>query len=222
MKEELKYIEIIDTFENESIYVKKCFTAMRTLAVNPQMVQNVDDSDKTILERNYILSMVYNMGMVDFLHEKTDFNFASNAFFVGGETNKYISLTDRNVKETCEDLKFAVNENRIEVIPDIVIHDSYDPLAGKTGEGQLLALEVKTTKRLGQYYFMRDFFKLNLYLAGLHFQNAVFLVINKSASTIDDFIKVYNNKKYYQYIDVKSKLRLFIQENGVPKMYKLK
>ena len=69
---------------------------------------------------------------------------------------------------------------------------------------------------------MRDLFKLNLYLSRLHFKNAISLVVNKPAKIIDDYIGTYNQKDYYWFRDAKSKLRLFIQENDVPEMYKLK
>ena len=62
MEKNLKYIERIDTYENESEYVKRCFTAMRMLAANPNIVRNTEDDNSPTLERNYILSMVYQIG----------------------------------------------------------------------------------------------------------------------------------------------------------------
>lgn len=217
-----KYIEKIDSFENETIYIKSCFAAMRTLAAKPNVVANTADEKSSVLERNYILSLVYNMGKADYLRENKDIVIDSGPYLVGGETNKLIPVLDASAKTTSKDLCFKIKDNKIEVIPDLVIHNSHRPEAGLSVEGQYLALEAKTSKHLGQYYFNRDFFKLNLYLDGLHFQNVVFMVINKSASTIDDYIGTYLKKDYYQYYDMKSKLRLFIQENGVPEMYKLK
>ena len=52
MKKDLKYIEKMDSIENESIYVKMCFTAMRTLAANPNLVKNIEDKNSPILERS--------------------------------------------------------------------------------------------------------------------------------------------------------------------------
>lgn len=222
MEKNLKYIERIDTYENESEYVKKCFTAMRMLAANPNIVRNTEDDNSPTLERNYILSMVYQIGKSDFLRENTDIVFGSSSYFVGGEDNKLIPILDESAKKTSKDLHFADKGNKIEVLPDLIIHNSHSPKAGNTGKGQYLALEAKTTKLLGQHYFNRDFFKLNLYLDNLHFQNAVYLVINKSVSTIDNYIGTYIANNYYQYYDTKSKLRFFIQENDVPEMYKLK
>ena len=102
MEKNLKYIEKIDTFENESIYIKKCFTAVRSIAANPQLIMDINSSNKTILERNYILSMVYSMGKMDCLQEDIQFIFGSSSYFVGGETNKYISLKENKVKKTCK------------------------------------------------------------------------------------------------------------------------
>ena len=175
-----------------------------------------------ILERNYILSMVYNMGKADLLREETEFAFNSSSYIVGGETNKSVLVTDDKVEKTCRGLKVAINNNKIEVIPDLVIHDSHNPEAGNTGKGQYLILEAKTTKRLGEYYFMRDFFKLNLYLAEFHFHNAVFLLIKKSAKTIDDYIDTYKKKDFYCSDELKCKFRLFIQEKDTPEIFKLK
>lgn len=195
---------------------------MRTLAENPHFVTNVADENNSILERNYILSMVYNMGKADYLRDNTELIFASSSYLVGGETNKYISLKGKKEIKTCRDLRFAIKDNKIEVIPDLVIHDSLNPNSGDSSEGQFLVLEAKTSRQLGEYYFMRDFFKLNAYLAGLHFQNAVYLVINKSANTIDDYIDAYKKKDYYWFEHLKSYLRLFIQEKDKPELYKLK
>ena len=220
MEKELKYIEKIGSIENESIYVKSCFTAMRILAANPRVVKNVEDENSSILERNYILSMVYNMGKADYLREVAEFDFLRTCL-VGGESNKYISLSDKKVEKTREELRFST-EGKIEVIPDLVIHDSHNPNSGNTEEGQYLVMEAKTSRRLGEHFFMRDFFKLNLCLAGLHFQNAVSLVINKPASDIDSYIATYKAKGYYWYEHLKSKLRLFIQEKDMPELYRLK
>lgn len=222
MKKELKYIEKMDSIENESIYVKMCFTAMRTLAANPQIIRDTDDKNSSIIERNYILSMVYNMGKADYLRDNNEFFFGSSPYFIGGEANKYISLKGEKETMTCDALRFAIKDDKIEVIPDLVIHDSHNPNSGNSDKGQFLVLEAKTSRQLGKYFFMRDFFKLNAYLAGLNFQNAVYLVINKSAKTIDDYVDAYKEKQYYWYDDVNSKLRFFIQEKDEPKLYKLK
>lgn len=221
MEKEFKYIEKIDSIENESIYIKKCFTAMHTLAVKPHLIKNIADENGSILERNYILSMVYNMGKTDYRYN-TEIILGSSSYLVGGETNKYISLKEIKERKTCTDLRFAIKDDKIEVIPDLVIHDSHNPDSGNSGEGQYLVMEAKTSRKLGEYYFMRDFFKLNAYLAGLYFQNAVYLVINKSANTIDDYIAAYKKKEYYWCDHVKCKLYFFIQEKDTPELYKLR
>ena len=222
MKKEFKYIEKIDAIENESIYIKKCFTAMRTLAANPQIIRDTDDKDSSIIERNYILSMVYNMGKADFLRDNTEYSFGLNTSLIGGENPKEISSSGKKVEKTRNELNFSKKGNKIEAIPDFVIHYSHNPESGKSENGQYLVLEAKTTKRLGKYYFMRDFFKLNLYLEKLHFQNAVYLVINKSADSIDDYIAAYKKKDYFLFGQLKTKLRFFIQEKDTPELYKLK
>lgn len=222
MKKGLKYIEKIDSIENESEFVKKCFTAMRMLAANRNLVANNVDENSPILERNYILSMVYNMGKADCLREDTFFQFDATPYYVGGETIKRISPNDLKMEQTGKALNFSLKDNKIEAIPDLVIHNSHNPKSGDSDEGQFLVLEAKTTRRLGEHYYMRDIFKLNLYLSRLHFQNAISLVINKPPKIIDDYIGTYKQKDYYLFSEAKSKLRFFIQENDVPEMYKLK
>ena len=210
MGKNLKYLEKIDSIANESEYVKKCFTAMRMLAANPNLVRNTDDNNFPTLERNYILSMVYNMGKSDYLREDSFFQFDA------------ISPNDLKMEQTRKALKISLKDNKIEAIPDLVIHNSHNPKSGDSDEGQFLVLEAKTTRRLGEHYFMRDFFKLNLYLSRLHFQNAVSLVINKPAKNIDEYIGTYKKKDYYWCDKAKEKLRLFIQEKDTPELYKLK
>lgn len=222
MQKEFKYIEKIDSIEKESIYIKKCFSAMRMLAANPQIVKDTDDKNSSIIERNYILSMVYNMGKADYLRDNPEFFFCSSSYFVGGENIKHITPTGKKVEKTRKELKFSLKDNEIEVLPDLVIHNSHNPSSGNSDDGQFLVLEAKTTSRLGEYYFMRDLFKLNLYIEKLNYQNAVYLVINKSADTIDNFIAVYKEKGYFLCDDLKSKLRIFIQEKDRPELYKLK
>lgn len=221
-EKELKYIEKIDTYENESDYVKMCFSAMKMLAGNSNIVKNCDSENSSVVERNYVLSLVYSMGKSDFLRGSISFKFDSSLYFVGGETIKLISPNDIKMEQTRKALNFSLKCNKIEVIPDLVIHNSHNPKSGESQKGQFLVLEAKTTKRLGEYYFMRDLFKLNLYLSRLNFQNAVSLVINKPARIIDGYIETYRDKDYFWYDGVKEKLRLFIQEQDTPEMYKLK
>ena len=222
MEKNYNYIERIDTFENESEYVKDCFSAMRMIAANPDSVKDIGNNSSSILERNYILSMVYNMGKLDGFRGETSFRFDSTSYLIGGETIKYISPNDTKIEQTRKALKFSLKDNEIEVIPDLVIHNSHNPKSGESDEGQFLVLEAKTTRRFGVHYFMRDFFKLNLYLSRLHFRNAVSLVVNKPARKIDDYIGSYKKKDYYWCDKTRDKLRLFIQETDTPEMYKLK
>ena len=115
MEKNLKYIERIDTYENESEYVKRCFTAMRMLAANPNIVRNTEDDNSPTLERNYILSMVYQIGKSDFLRENTDIVLGSSSYFVGGEDNKLIPILDESAIKTSKDLHFADKGNKIEI-----------------------------------------------------------------------------------------------------------
>lgn len=219
MKKNLKHIKKIDSIQDEPLEVKKCFSTMKMLAVHPNIVA-IENDNTPISERNYILSLVYNMGKADYIRNHTEYSFFQKPCFVGGETSKEFQLEENEIKYTCEQLGYTIKENKIKVFPDLLIHNSHSKEAIDTGN-QLLALEAKTSKRLGEEAFYRDFFKLNLYIDILHYENVVFLVINKSAKEIDDLIGKYINKKYYlSTFCWKSKLYLFIQENNTPELFK--
>lgn len=195
----LKYLEVFD--ENQlSGYEKACFDAMKSIAQNMRTVTNTEDSESPVGERNYVLSLVYEMGKKQTPNEEASqddtIRFGQSDLFVGGETYKRMRVDD-DINYTCHDLGIAINNPNFEIVPDLVIHNSHNPEFGETGVGQYLVLEAKTTKRLGMYAFMRDFFKLNLYLTKLHFEKAIYLIINSSIERVDELIEEYINKKYY-------------------------
>ncbi len=207
-------------------YPKLCYEAMVCIANNMQIVKNVESPQSSILERNYIISLVFEMGKLiakDEIHNNDDLIFNTEKQFIGGETNKYIDVTDNDLQRTCNDLDINIANNKIEVIPDLVVHNSHNPSSGVSGDGQYLIIEAKTTRKLGSYAFMKDFFKLNAYLAGLHFDKAIYLLLNSDARKIDDYLGKYLGENFYLY-EYKDKILFFVQEEAqpLPCIYKLK
>lgn len=228
---ELKCIEPIEILDGIGVFAQKCFDAMKQLKYTPEVIEDTDVTTPSIQERNYILSLVYKIGVGDardcHVEEQKDdgiFHLNTSGFFVNGETTKYISLDNPVVKKTCEDLEFAITEKGIQVIPDLVIHNSHNPKSAENKKNQVLVIEAKTTRTLGRFAFMKDFFKLNAYMAELQFQKAVYLIVNTNESKVDDMIEEYINSKYFLFEHRHESLFFFIQESidSEPKVYKLK
>ncbi len=226
-KKGLKCIEPIEKLEDIGVFAQKCFDAMYQLKSTPEVIEDTEVTNPSIQERNYILSLVYKIGVEDARDVKQGndiFLLSASGFFVNGETTKYLSFDDPVVKKTCEDLDFSITKKGIQVIPDLVIHNSHNPKSAENKENQVLVIEAKTTRTLGRFAFMKDFFKLNAYLANLQFQKAVYLIVNTDEVKVDDMIEEYINSKYFLFEHCCDSLFFFIQEsiNSEPKVYKLK
>ena len=203
---------------DKSSYAAICFEAMKELSENSYLVTDSESGDdKPILERNYILSMVFQMGK----NAKDDSDFGTNVF-PSGENNKYIYSHLEEIKKTYHDLYEKDLVISFEVIPDLVIHTSHNPKSGKC-RSQFVAIEAKTTKNLGKVAFMRDLFKLNVYLCDLNYNNAIYLIVNTPKDKIEDLIRHYFNSSYFYKKYELGKLLFFIQENqkSPPAVYKL-
>jgi len=86
-----------------------------------------------------------------------------------------------------------INEEWI-TIPDFIIHKDQEDV---NSDNQLLIAEVKTEKQLSYKKFVWDFFKLNLYLEKLNFQNGIFLTVNCSEKIILSHLKTYIQQKIF-------------------------
>ena len=211
-KNEFKHLKVVKEDELKG-YVKTCFSAMKTIAHNMSLVTNTEDPDSSVLERNYVLTLVFEIGKQISKYNETSerLELYSSELFVGGETNKFLNVNSDKVQKTCNDLEIVIKDSKFETIPDLVIHSSHDSEAGNTGEGQYLALEAKTAKKLGKFAFMKDFFKLNAYLASLNYENAIYLIVNSSAKQVESLIEEYINNGYFLN-EGNYKLLFFIQE----------
>ena len=85
-----------------------------------------------------------------------------------------------------------------------------------------MIIEAKTKKNLTNKEFGRDFFKLNLYIDRLKFQEAIYLIVNRTPQQINACIKNYIENGYYTSEQNLDKLWFFIQDghNEDPVIYK--
>ena len=143
-----------NALQSENTYVALCFKMMEQLHRNWFLVANPNDSNATVLERNYIISLIFLMGK-----DSHDSSFGINVF-PSGDINKEIRSHEA-AKTTYERLYLKeIQGEKIHFIPDLVIHTSHNPNAINAGS-QYVALEAKTTNNLSAKSFKKDFFKLN-------------------------------------------------------------
>lgn len=217
--DETEMIEILEpcTLGKDS-YAAICFDAMLKLKENSYLISDSESVDENpILERNYVLSMVFQMGK----NTKEDSNFGTNVF-PSGENNKFINNYIDEIKSTYKDLYDRELLTSFEVIPDLVIHTSHNQKSSCCNS-QFVVIEAKTTKNLGKVAFMRDLFKLNVYLCDLNYNNAIYLIVNTLKNKIENLIRYYFNNDYFYKKYELGKLLFFIQEdqNSSPSVYKL-
>ena len=211
-------IEILKPCDlEEGSYVSMCFDAMRSLAGRWYLVADSENEKATVLERNYVLSLVFQLGRMT--NHNSEFG---TIFFPSGENNKYIDNNLKEISETYKDLYEKELRHSYEVIPDLVIHSSHDKRA-KDSNGQRVILEAKTTQALSKVAFFKDFFKLNVYLCSLNYDNAIYLIINTEKERIEELIKLYLRNNLFKVKEKLENLRFFIQENkdAPPCVYRL-
>lgn len=200
-----KVLEFCD-LEDET-YASMCFEAMCSLSRQLYLVTVNEHDDAPVLERNYVLSMVFQLGK----NTGKDSNFGINVF-PSGENNKQIDLNLQEIGETYKDLYEKDLRHPLEFIPDLVIHTSHDKRA-KDSNGQCVILEAKTTNTLSKVAFFKDFFKLNVYLCSLNYENAIYLIVNTEKDKIENLIKLYLKNGLFMSKDKIEKLLFFIQDN---------
>ena len=120
-----------------------------------------------IYERNYVLCMVYQLGL---FNNSSDTTFISGAF-VNGEVTKKLNIKEGQIGKVFNKSlslrpkpkgKKEKKNNRIRkavyanVMPDFLIHTSHN--SSFTRDNQLLIVEVKTTNDLNKDEFFLGFF----------------------------------------------------------------
>lgn len=187
---------------------------------NGMVLINTKFDKDLIYERNYVLCMVYQLGL---FNNSSDTTFISGAF-VNGEVTKKLNIKEGQIGKVFNKLlslrpkpkgKKEKKNNRIRkavyanVMPDFLIHTSHN--SSFTRDNQLLIVEVKTTNDLNKDEFFWDFFKLNVYLDQLLYQNAIYVIINTHPDVIDTFLKEYVKKIKYTSKEACDRLWFFIQ-----------
>lgn len=111
----------------------------------------------------------------------------------------YSEFGDENIRLAFETIQLVLGKNN-EIdeewitIPDFIIHKDQEDV---NSENQRLIAEVKTEKQLSYKKFVWDFFKLNLYLEKLKFQNGIFLTVNCSETIILSHLEAYIRQRIF-------------------------
>lgn len=136
----------------------------------------------------------------------------------------YSEDVDYNLQEHLSKILTFYNEpdfdTELQLIPDFIIHkDEKD----KESENQRLIVEVKTESTLSFKKFVWDFFKLNIYIDKLNFQNGAFLSVNMTVEKITEYVNRYVEKGFY-ITDKPDNLYIILKENyeSNPVILKLK
>ena len=149
-------------------YPNMVFKAMCSISDTRDTVLISTKFEKDLIyERNYVLCLVYQLGIFSKTNE-----FISGAF-VNGEITKKINFKDPHISKAFNKLvslrpkpkgKREKKNNKIRkaeysnVMPDFLIHTSHN--TSFTRDEQLLIVEVKTTCDLKKEEFFWDLFKL--------------------------------------------------------------
>lgn len=210
-KEEKKEIEFLSKVSEESLDQEVCilFKAMRKLFDTPEMVTNINDTKNIVIERNYVCSLIYQLGRLS-TNELYPF---SNEVLVGGDMNKYITpQNEERMLYTCDRLNFKIShDKKFEVIPDLIIHGSHDPQSINRNN-QYVAVEVKCCEYLGIEPFEKDFFKLNAYLSCLNYKKVIYIILNSEKKRINQRIKQYADNGYFVLKERLNDFFFFVQE----------
>ena len=213
-------INYLNEIEEEDMAPQVCvlFKAMNEIGQNPKLVTDTDNSNNIVIERNYAISLAYQLGR--FSIDKSDFFPFSETVLIGGDLNKYIDANIKEIVSSCRDLDFKIKDNRFEVLPDIIVHESHNPNSVKQ-DGQYLAVDIKSREYLGIVPFEKDFFKLNCYLTSLNYKYAIYMILNTNKTRVNERIKQYIDSHLFVIKERLNDLLFFIQDDiySAPKAY---
>lgn len=188
--------------------VNLLFRAMKELRNAPGKIANIDSKEITIIERNYVCSIIYQLGK----YSNSPWFPFSDSILIGGDINKYIEAHEKEIRSTGVDLEFSFDGDKFMVIPDLIIHGNHNPNS-RNGKDQFVAVEVKSASYLGIVPFEKDFFKLNTYLTRLNYQNAIYIIINSNKDIVNQRIKQYIDNNYFVISERLNDLYFIIQES---------
>ena len=208
--------------ENTDLYY--CFEAMKDLHNSLDWFcfhkEDMDEDDVQVYERNFIISLV------SMLSKKNGFTLPGK---INGEVAKSLdALAPQEVKEQYKELKRrqtpSYNPKSCYIFPDFLIHENHSPEKETwTRENQHIIIEAKTSCNVNRDSFFLDFFKLNLYLSYLHFDNAIYLIVRTPISKIKKYLLEYEKQIKFLSEDRLDNLYFFVQEqiDEEPKIYKI-
>lgn len=214
----------IDNSLPENTYLDYCFKAMKELHNSLDWIcfhkEDMDEDDIQVYERNFIISLA------SILSQMKGFKLPGK---INGEVAKSIdALAPQEVKEQYLELKRkqtpGYNPKSCYIFPDFLIHENHSPEKETwTCENQHIIIEAKTSCNININSFFLDFFKLNLYLSYLHFENAIYLIVRTPISKIEEYLLEYEKQNKYLCEDKLDNLYFFVQEqiDVEPKIYRI-
>ena len=214
--------QINEGFSDKS-YLFYCFEAMKELHKSLDWVcfhvEDMDDDDIQVYERNFIISLTTMLS-------KKGFTLPG---LINGEVAKSLdAFAPTEIRDKYITLKRSQKQDYAPkscyVFPDFLIHESHSlDKASWNTKNQHIIIEAKTNDITNKNAFFLDLFKLNAYLSYLHFENAIYLIVQTSISKINNYLLEYRNQVNF-FSDSINNLYFFIQEkiDDEPKIYKIK
>lgn len=206
----------------DNSYLFYCFEAMMELKKSLDWVcfhvEDMDDDDIQVYERNFIISLTTMLSKNGFTLPgliNGEVAKSLDAFAPIEIKNKYLTLK--------RSLKQDYTPKSCYVFPDFLIHESHSSKKDSwTVNNQHIIIEAKTNYITNNKAFFLDLFKLNAYLSYLHFENAIYLIVQTPISKINKYLLEYMQQVEFL-SDRISNLYFFIQEriDDEPKIYKI-
>lgn len=192
--------------------IQMCYHIMKILKDKAEDMLNCDD---VLYERNYLIAFAYYMGKC--YHKKIG---RSNVL-VNGEVYKTIDMDNKTMKDSYDNLKYSNMSQNFVFVPDFIVHGNND--SNFAPDKQKLIIEAKTTTHLSKKGFLWDFYKLNVYLSKLKYQNASYIIVNTKKERVENLINSYFDAHHFKSRDITTKLWVIIQEQirVQPKIYKI-
>ncbi len=186
-------------------------------AVLKDNLLNIYDDNYSTYENNFVTKLNEKYAILSHL-KKIDEPINLTRQFQIPKRFAYSSFGDENISQAFIKIQRVLGKNsEIDcewmTIPDFIIHKDQTDM---DPNNQRLIAEVKTEKNLSYKKFVWDFFKLNLYMEKLSFQNGIFLSVNCNESIIRSHLKTYLQQKIYL-TNNSTNLFLIIKENAKSK-----
>lgn len=110
----------------------------------------------------------------------------------------YSDIEDIEIISSVKKIKRLFKEDHemteLLLIPDFIIHkDETD----KEFKNQRLIAEIKTEQNLNLSKFVWDFLKLNIYIEKFNFQTGIFLGVNFSSDSLQEYVDYYVKNKLF-------------------------